>query len=137
GKDQLSNPVPTVQTQINADSLKIGAVINPKQLESANLSPSQRDLVSKVTASFPQLQDQEFYLGIEGKTNLENGKISLTKDSQIKVGNLRFTVAEIAQRLAIPPEKVQQALQLNLDQFAIADLQLEQEKVRFKVAPNR
>jgi hypothetical protein len=124
-----------IQTQINQGSLEMGAVVNPQKLDSLDLSRSQKAIVDRVMTTFPQLKDQDFYLGINGKIQLQNGQLILPDNSRVKVGNLSFTIQEIAQKLNVPVEKLQQSLQMNVDSLNLRDFQLKENQVILKVNP--
>lgn len=124
-----------IQSRINQGSLEMGAVVNPQKLQSLDLSRSQQALVSRVVTTFPQFKNQEFYLGISGTPQLQNGQLMLPTDSRVKVGNLSFTLPEIARKLNIPVARLQQSLQMNVDPLNLNDIQLKENQIILKVNP--
>ena len=124
-----------IQSRINQGSLEMGAVVNPQKLQSLELSRSQQALVSRVVTTFPQFKNQEFYLGISGTPQLQNGQLMLPTDSRVKVGNLSFTLPEIARKLNIPVARLQQGLQMNVDPLNLHDIQLKENQIILKVNP--
>ena len=124
-----------IQSRINQGSLEMGAVVNPQKLQSLELSRSQQALVSRVVTTFPQFKNQEFYLGISGTPKLQNGQLMLPTDSRVKVGNLSFTLPEIARKLNIPVARLQQSLQMNVDPLNLNDIQLKENQIILKVNP--
>jgi hypothetical protein len=60
------------------------------------------------------LENKEIYLGLTGKPKIENGQLLLDDNTQVKLGNLSFSISEISQRLGIPQETLQQKLRLSL-----------------------
>lgn len=124
-----------IQSRISQGSLEMGAVVNPQKLQSLELSRSQQALVSRVVTTFPQFKNQEFYLGISGTPQIQNGQLMLPTNSRVKVGNLSFTLPEIAQKLNVPVARLQQSLQMNVDPLNLHDIQLKENQIILKVNP--
>lgn len=133
---KLSQIAPHIQSNITNNQLEIGTVINPQKLEKVDLPRHQQAIVNKVVTSFPQLKNQDIYIGITGQPKLENGQLILPNDSQVRVGNLNFTLPEISKRLGVSPQRLQQSLNLNIDQLNLRDLQLKENEVTLTVSPS-
>ena len=93
-------------------------------------------MVARVVSKFPQLKDQDIYVGIEGKPKLENGQLTLPNNSQVRIGNLTFSLSEVAQKLGVPRDRLQQSLNLNIDELNLQDLQFKDNEVILKVNPS-
>ena len=93
-------------------------------------------MVERVVSKFPQLKDQDIYIGIEGQPKLENGQLTLPNNSQVRIGNLTFTLSEVAQKLGVPRDRLQQSLNLNIDELNLQDLQFKENEVILKVNPS-
>ncbi|MFM7192865.1 MAG: hypothetical protein ACKN9E_15895 [Microcystaceae cyanobacterium] len=126
---------PTIQTQLKDNRLEIGTVINSQQLASAKFSRSQQAIVDRLMTNFPQLQNQTFYLGVEGKPQVKEGQLVLDKNSQVRVGNLTFSVTEVAQKIGVSPQTLQRALTIDLGNVNLQDWQFQDQNVLLKVAP--
>lgn len=126
--------VPQIQTQIRGEILEVGTVLDPQMLNNAPLPPGQQRIVERVLPLLPS-QNQPFYVGIEGAPQLEAGQLIMTENSRIKIGELSFSVGDVAQRLNVPPEKLKQLLQVNLDQLNLQGLQIENGTVQLEVNP--
>ncbi|MBE9176094.1 hypothetical protein IQ225_13645 [Synechocystis salina LEGE 06155] len=124
--------VPRIQTQIRGEILEVGTVLDPQMLNNAPLPPGQQRIVERVLPLLPS-QNQPFYVGIEGAPQLEAGQLIMTENSRIKIGELSFSVGDVAQRLNVPPEKLKQLLQVNLDQLNLQGLQIENGTVQLEV----
>ncbi|QUS60681.1 hypothetical protein IQE94_00380 [Synechocystis sp. PCC 7339] len=136
GRQLKMESVPRLQTQIRGESLEVGTVLDPQILTNAQLSPGQQRIVDQVLPLLPS-QNQPFYVGIEGAPQLEAGQLIMTKNSRIKIGELSFSVGDVAQRLNIPPEKLNQLLQVNLEELNLQGLQIEDGTVQLEVNPQR
>ncbi|MBD2653489.1 hypothetical protein H6G45_08285 [Synechocystis sp. FACHB-383] len=136
GRQLKMESVPRIQTQIREKSLEVGTVLDPNMLNNARLSPGQQRIVERVLPLLPS-QNQPFYVGIEGAPQLEAGQLIMTENSRIKIGELSFSVADVAQRLNVPPEKLKQILQVNLDELNLQGLQIEDGTVKLEVSPQR
>ncbi|MBE9197309.1 hypothetical protein IQ219_18810, partial [Synechocystis sp. LEGE 06083] len=136
GRQLKLESVPRIQTQIREKSLEVGTVLDPNMLNNARLSPGQQRIVERVLPLLPS-QNQPFYVGIEGAPQLEAGQLIMTENSRIKIGELSFSVADVAQRLNVPPEKLKQILQVNLDELNLQGLQIEDGTVKLEVSPQR
>lgn len=126
---------PTIQTQLKDNRLEIGTVINSQQLASAKFSRSQQAIIDRLMTNFPQLQNQTFYLGVEGKPQVKEGQLVLDKNSQVRVGNLTFSVTEVAQKIGVSPQTLQRALTIDLGNVNLQDWQFQDQNVLLKVAP--
>jgi hypothetical protein len=130
----LLQSVQAIHTDLKKDRLQVGAIVNLEKAKSHQLGDQKNVIIDKAIGTFPQLKDRDIYIAVEGKPRLENGKIILDKDSQVKVGNLSFAVSEIAQQLDIPIEEVQQHLELNINQLNVRDLQINEDGMTLKVS---
>lgn len=128
--------LPNIQANIEKNNLEIGTVINTNKLESLELPRQQQAMIERVVTKFPQLKDQDIYVGIEGKPKLKNGQLTLPNNSQVKIGKLTFTLSEIAQKLGVSTERLQQGLNLDINSLNLRDLQLTNDEVILKVNPS-
>ena len=128
--------LPNIQTNLENNNLELGTVINPAKLKTLDLPRKQQAMVERVVSKFPQLKDQDIYIGIEGQPKLENGQLTLPNNSQVRIGNLTFTLSEVAQKLGVDPTRLQQSLNLNIDELNLQDLQFKENEVILKVNPS-
>ncbi|GAP97443.1 hypothetical protein [Leptolyngbya sp. NIES-2104] len=110
-------PLPSSVKGFNAavknDKLKTGAVVDIKELQNSGLGEQHQQFLSEITQKIP-MSDRKVYIGVEGKPQIQNGKLRFDENARIQVGNMSFTIAEVASRLGVPPEKVQDQLNLEL-----------------------
>ncbi|MBE9204846.1 hypothetical protein IQ218_17180 [Synechocystis salina LEGE 06099] len=136
GRQLKMESLPRLQTQIRGESLEVGTVLDSQMLTNAQLSPGQQRIVNRVLPLLPS-QNQPFYVGLEGLPQLQAGQLIMTQNSRIKIGELSFSVGDVAQRLNIPPEKLNQLLQVNLEELNLQGLQIEDGTVQLEVNPQR
>ena len=133
---KIAPVLPHIQANLENNNLELGTVINPAKLKTLDLPRRQQAMVAIVVSKFPQLKDQDIYIGIEGQPKLKNGQLTLPNNSQVRIGNLTFTLSEVAQRLGVDPTRLQQSLNLNVDELNLQDLQFKDNEVILKVNPS-
>ncbi|MBE9010076.1 hypothetical protein IQ250_07640 [Pseudanabaenaceae cyanobacterium LEGE 13415] len=110
-------PLPSAVKGFNAavkeDKLKTGAVIDIQELQNSGLAEQQQQFLSEITQKIP-MNDRKVYIGVEGRPRIQNGQLRFDENARIQVGNMSFTIAEVASRLGVSPEKVQDQLNLEL-----------------------
>lgn len=129
---QILPSTKAIHSDIKDGKLEIGAVVNTSNLSEMNLSANERFVIEQLTQKIPQLQNRDIYVAVQGTPQLKDGKIVLGKDSQIKVGNLSFTPAEIAARLNLPVEKIEQQLAVNVQKLNLKEIKLNQGEMELK-----
>jgi hypothetical protein len=133
---KISPILPNIQANLENNNLELGTVINPAKLKTLDLPRRQQAMMERVVSKFPQLRDQDIYVGIEGQPKLKNGQLTLPNNSQVRIGNLTFTLSEVAQKLGVPRDRLQQSLNLNIDELNLQDLQFKENEVILKVNPS-
>ena len=133
---KIAPVLPNIQANLENNNLELGTVINPAKLKTLDLPRQQQAMVERVVSKFPQLKDRDIYIGIEGQPKLENGQLTLPNNSQVRIGNLTFTLSEVAQKLGVDPTRLQQSLNLNIDELNLQDLQFKENEVILKVNPS-
>ncbi len=113
GGQPLPSSVKGFNTAVKNDKLKTGAVVDVKELQDSGLGAQQQALLTEITEKIP-MNDRKVYIGVEGKPKIQNGKLRFDQNARIQVGNMSFTIAEVANRLGVSPEKVQDQLNLEL-----------------------
>ncbi len=117
---QLNKQIPVgisgINTTIKDGKIQTGALVNIDRLARNGEPGSQTAALSKLTDKLPFLKNRDVYIGIVGKPIVKDGRIKLDKETQIKIGKMTFTVAQLAQNLGIPEAKIQQAIELKLQQ---------------------
>jgi hypothetical protein len=120
--DTLPKSVKGFHTAVENETLKTGAIVDMKELQSSNLGAKDQELVSKITQNFPMLGKKDVYIGVAGKPKVQDGKLKFDRDTKVQIGNLSLTVDEIADRLGVSPEQVQERLNM---QFQLQGMDLQ------------
>lgn len=136
GSNKLLTAAKGINTTITDGKIESGVIVNTSEIPRESLGAQERTLLKKVITTFPSLENRDVYIGISGQPKLANGKLQLDDNTQIKVGNLSLTLPELAQRLGVPPEKIEQELALKLHNFDIRDLELVDNQVIVKGSVN-
>ncbi|MDJ0900561.1 MAG: hypothetical protein QNJ55_17300 [Xenococcus sp. MO_188.B8] len=124
----------SIQTKIKDDMIEIGAAIAPSQIPTESLTKSQQKILEQAFTIFPQLKNQDVYIGIQGQPRVENGRLIFDSNSKIKVGNVSLDINELSQRMGLSPKKLRQQLELEINQLNIQGVDLNANEVIFRVA---
>ena len=114
-KSHLSQAIKGMDTQITNERLKTGAVVDLSTIDPSEMGDRGKTLLSQVTQKFPGLANREVYIGIEGKPQIANGRLTFDSDTRVQVGQLSFTVTELADRLGISEKMLLEKINLNLN----------------------
>ena len=125
-------------TTIKDGNLESGAVINVSEIPKEKLEQREKAFVEKITKTFPFLENQDVYIGIEGKPKVENGQLKFEEDTRIKLGNLSLTISELSQKLGIPEDKIKERLKLELElgKLKISDIEFNDNNALIKGSVN-
>jgi hypothetical protein len=112
---QVPTGVKGVKTNIKDGKIYIGALVNLGQLAASGSPGSQTAALTKITDKFTFL-DREVFVGIVGTPIVAGSKVKFSEDTQIKVGGMTLTIAQLADNLGVAPDKIQQMIDLQLQQ---------------------
>ncbi len=105
-----------IKTNIKDGKIYTGAMVNLDQLVHSSKPGSQTAALSKLTDKLTFLKGRDVYVGIVGKPTVEGDRVKFSTDTQIKIGNMNFTLAQLAENLGVSSAKLQQTLDLQLQQ---------------------
>jgi hypothetical protein len=105
-----------IKTNIKDGKIYTGAMVNLDQLVHSSKPGSQTAALSKLTDRLTFLKGRDVYVGIVGKPTVEGDRVKFAPDTQIKIGNMNFTLVQLAENLGVSPDKLQQTLDLQLQQ---------------------
>lgn len=105
-----------IKTNIRDGKIYTGAMVNLDQLARNGKPGSQTAALSKLTNKLTFLKGRDVYVGIVGKPTIEGGRVKFAPDTQIKIGNMNFTIAQLAENLGVSPAKIQQTIDLQIQQ---------------------
>jgi hypothetical protein len=113
---QVPTGVTGVKTNIKDGKIHIGALVNLGQLVANGTPGSQTAALSKLTDKMTFLKDRDVFVGIVGTPIVDGSKVKFSEDTEIKVGGMNFTIAQLADNLGVAPAKIQQMIDLQLQQ---------------------
>jgi hypothetical protein len=111
---QIPSGIRGINTSIKDGKIHTGALINLDKLTRDAKPGTKAAGLTKLTEKLPFLKDRDVYLGIVGKPMFDGKQIEFDESTQVKVGNMNFTISQIAENLGVSPDKIQQAIDLNL-----------------------
>ena len=120
-----------IKTNIKDGKIYTGAMVNLDQLARNGKPGSQTTALSKLTNNLTFLKGRDVYVGIIGKPTIEGDRIKFSPDTQIKIGNMNFTIAQLAENLGVSPAKIQQAIDLQIQQqnFSVNRIDVENNRL--------
>ncbi|UJB70540.1 hypothetical protein HRE53_05465 [Acaryochloris sp. 'Moss Beach'] len=124
--------VKAMNTKIEAGQLQTGIVVDTSTLPLDQLPSEYQATVKGLLQSFPVLQDKEIYVGVEGKPQVQQGKVVLGEDARLVVGNVRFSYGDIRDRINLPTNLLDSPVNLQLGQLQIKDLNFQDQTVILK-----
>ncbi len=113
---QLPTGIKSVKTNIKDGKIHIGALVNLGQLAESGTPGSQTAALTKLTDKLTFLKDRDVFVGIVGKPIVEGSKVKFSEDTEIQVGGMNFTIAQLAKNLGVSPARIQQMIDLQLQQ---------------------
>jgi hypothetical protein len=117
---QVPAAVSKVDAKISAGKIHAGAVVNLSEISRGAPGGTMATAVDRLTEALPMLKDQNVYVSVVGSPQIDSQQLKFDRDTQVKVGNLSFSIGDISQRLGIPEEKIQQAIDLKLQQNGLS-----------------
>lgn len=113
---QLPTGVKGVKTNIKNGKIHIGALVNLGELAAGGSSGAQAAALTKLTSKMTFLNGRDVFIGIAGTPIVDGSKVKFSEDTQIKVGGMNLTIAQLADSLGVSPAKIQQMIDLQLQQ---------------------
>jgi hypothetical protein len=131
---QLLQSAKSIKANLENNTLEIGGVFNPSEIPEDSLDETQKAILDKTIQTFPQLKDLDIYVGVVGQPKVENGRLTLDKDSKLKVGKLTFSIDEIAPKFGLSPDRLGRYLEQELAKLNIQGIQVENDKMTIKMS---
>lgn len=116
----------SISTSIEGDRFKGGVVINPASLDRQSLPARAQHALERALQVVPGLADRPLYLGVEGRPQVQGGRLVLGDDTRVQVGRINLTLADVARFTGFTPAQLNQAINR-----AIPTDQLRLEEIRF------
>ncbi|MFO7566608.1 MAG: hypothetical protein R6X02_28450 [Enhygromyxa sp.] len=99
--------------------LEAGAVLNLSQMDLDSLSPAERERFEQTIAAFPALSGRDVYVGIEGGVDRGDGRLSLGRDTKLRVGDTRYSLASAAKRLKMSESQLRATIEKELGRMDV------------------
>ena len=113
---QIPAGVKGIKTKIQNGKIHTGGLVNLDKLARDGQPGSQVAQLRKITEKLPFLKDRDVYVGIVGTPVIENNNIKFAEDTQIKVGSMNFTIAQLSENLGVSSDRIRTAIDLRLQQ---------------------
>ncbi len=96
----LPPAVKGIKTQIKQNLIRTGAIVDLAEVE--NMPPSPRtEIMGKLVKAMPQLKGKPVYIGVVGKLNVKDGRLQMTPDSKLQIGQLELPLDNVAKQLGV------------------------------------
>lgn len=105
-----------INTTIREGQVQSGAVVNLSEIPTEQLNPTEQALLERLSRTFPALADRDIYIGIEGQPSFEQGRLLLSDDTVVRVGDLRLTLNQLQSLFGVSREQIEQQINQKLQQ---------------------
>lgn len=104
-----------MSTTIQGQRVRSGITLNPANLPTESLPPQAQRALGMVNL----LGNNSLYVGIEGSPRVENGRLMLGDDTQVQVGRINLTLADIERATGMSADQISQTLSVTLPQTGL------------------
>lgn len=106
----------SLSTHLDRDRIETGAVLNLSDIPLDVLPVELQTALTQLTSAAPMLAERDIYIGIIARPQVQDGKIHLDQDLQLKLGQFTLPVADAAGHLGLSTRDLEQRLNGLLDQ---------------------
>ncbi len=104
-----------MSTTIQGQRVRSGITLNPAALPTESLPPQAQRALEMATL----FGGQSLYVGIEGSPKVENGRLVLSDDTQVQIGRINLTLADIERATGMSADQIGQTLSVTLPQTGL------------------
>jgi hypothetical protein len=104
-----------ISTTIQGQRVRSGITLNPANLPTESLPPQAQRALGMANL----LGSNSLYVGIEGSPRVENGRLVLGNDTQVQVGRINLTLADIERATGMSADQISQTLSVTLPQTGL------------------
>jgi hypothetical protein len=115
-KPPLSKAIKQSRATYQRGEVEAGAIINLSEMNLDGLSPEDRASYQQTIDAFPALTGRDVYVGIEGGIE-KDGKLALGRDTKLRVGDTRYTLATAAKRLGMSEAQLRATIDKELSKM--------------------
>jgi hypothetical protein len=94
--------------------LDAGAVLNLSEMDLGSLSAAERSRYQDTIDAFPALTGRDVYVGVEGGVDRGDGRLALGRDTKLRIGDTRYSLATAAKRLGMSERELRTTIETEL-----------------------
>lgn len=101
--------------------LEAGLVINVSEIDRGKLKKADREFYERALEAFPSLKNRDVYVGIEDEPSTADGYLQLGPDTQVRIGDLRYSLNRVARKLGLSRAKVRKQINAEFVRLKLTD----------------
>lgn len=129
---RLRDAVQAIHSRIEDGQLETGAIVNMASIPDEALGYREQEFMLWLREHFPLMFEREVYVGVEGKPTVVNGQLQFDDSLRIRVGNLRLTFTDVAERLGLSEAMLWEKLTQELGTLQIKDIEVAGDQLRLR-----
>ena len=106
---------------LDGDELEAGVVLDLSKVPRDKLVERDKKLYERAVKNFPGITKRDVYVGIEDEPVAKDGVLQLGPDPKVRIGNLRYSLDDAAQRLGMSPTDLRRELDRELERLGFTD----------------
>jgi hypothetical protein len=110
----LQKAIKRSRATFDKGELEAGAVLNLSQMDLDSLSADERERFQQTIDAFPALSGRDVYVGIEGAVERGDGSVALGRDTKLRIGDTRYSLATAAKRLKMSESQLRASIEKEL-----------------------
>lgn len=110
----LQKAIKKSRATYDGGDLEAGAVVNLSEMDLDSMSPQERERYQQTIDAFPALTGRDVYVGIEGGVDKGDGTIALGRDTKLRIGDTRYSLANAAKRLNMSEAQLRESIEKEL-----------------------
>ncbi|MEM9807708.1 MAG: hypothetical protein AAF959_20780 [Cyanobacteria bacterium P01_D01_bin.56] len=116
---QLLANAHSLRTEVSRDRIETGAVMNLADIPLEGLPTELQQGLTQLTNAAPMLTNRDIYVGLIAKPKIQDGQISLEQDLSLQFGQFTLSLADVASRMGVSMQDVEQEINTVLAQRGI------------------
>lgn len=116
---QLLANAHSLRTELSSDRIETGAVMNLADIPLEGLPPELQQGFTQLTNAAPILANRDIYVGVIAKPKIQDGQLALDQDLSLQLGQFTLPLADVASRMGISMQDLEQEINTVLTQRGI------------------
>src|SRR5690606_21612375 len=112
-------PIKASRAVLDGKDLEAGVVLDLSNVPREQLSSKDRAIYDRAILAFPALARRDVYVGIEDEPQADGGVLRLGPNPKVRVGNLRYPLDKVAEKLGIPPDELRRDVDRELARLGL------------------